>query len=264
MAASERSSRKRRRRSQPAHRTYKTRAIVLRGRSYGEADRILTLFTAQRGKIDAIAKGARRTKSHLAGRLEFGNEVLLGMHRGRNLDVVVSADTEQAHWPRLVHPDRFVHASVVVELVDAFCEPDLPLPEVYALLSGALRAVAVSGDAGALLPRFSLRLLDALGLAPPVDRCVRCGEPLGEAGWLDADEGGFACDRCRPAWHEAVRLNEDDLANLRAISRPRGSTSRAALHARPRIAAAIEAIVDAHLGRRPKARQQAAGLAGTS
>jgi len=61
---------------------------VLRGRPLGEADRILTLFTDERGKLDAVAKGVRRARSHLAGRLEFGTECAFGMHRGRSLDVI--------------------------------------------------------------------------------------------------------------------------------------------------------------------------------
>ena len=235
-------------------RSYKTSAIVLRGRTYGEADRILTLFTTERGKVDAIAKGVRRTKSHLAGRLEFANQVQLGMHRGRNLDVVVSADIEQAHWQHIVQPERFAAANLAIEMIDAFCEPDLPLPDVYALLSGALRAIGQSDEALALLPRFSLRLLAALGLAPPVDACVLCGASLaGRSAWLDADQGGFGGEECRVSWRDVQSLDERDVANLRALAAPAGGEVRPAVRARPRVAHAIEALVNHHLGRRPKA-----------
>ncbi len=157
------------------NRAYKTNAIVLRGRTYGEADRILTLFSTERGKMDAIAKGSRRTKSHLAGRLELGNEVALTMHRGRSLDVVVSAEIENAYWQNLMAPERYAAANLIIELVDAFCEPDLAMPDIYALLSGALRAIGRSDESLGLVPRFSLLLLGALGLAPPLDECVLCG-----------------------------------------------------------------------------------------
>jgi DNA repair protein RecO (recombination protein O) len=237
-----------------ASRTYKTSAIVLRGRTYGEADRILTLFTTERGKIDAIAKGARRTKSHLAGRLEFANEVALGMHRGRNLDVVVSAEIEYAHWQNLVAPERFAAANLIVELIDAFCEPDLPLPDVYALLSAGLRALGQSDDPMALVPRFSLRLLDALGLAPPVDACIRCGATLeAKTAWLDLEQGGFAGEECRVSWREVLSLDEPDMVNLRSVAAPAGGEVRAAMRANRRVAQAIEALVHHHLGRRPKA-----------
>jgi DNA repair protein RecO (recombination protein O) len=238
--------------SAPA-RSYKTSAVILRGRTYGEADRILTLFTSERGKMDAIAKGARRTKSHLAGRLEFGNEVQLGMHRGRNLDVVVSADIIDAHWQRLVQPERFAAASIVVELIDAFCEPDLAQPAIYSLLTGALRAIGQSDDPLALLPRFSMRLLDALGLAPPVDTCVHCGRSFTGGAWLDAEQGGFACKDCRVSWREMPALDADDMRNVQALAAAPGSEIAPALRARRNVAQAVEALVNHHLGRRPKA-----------
>jgi DNA repair protein RecO (recombination protein O) len=235
-------------------RAYKTSAIVLRGRAYGEADRILTLFTTERGKIDAIAKGVRRTKSHLAGRLEFASEVQLGMHRGRNLDVVVSAEIQYAHWQHLVAPEHFAAANLIVEMIDAFCEPDLPLPDVYALLSAALRALGQSDEPLALVPRFSFRLLDALGLAPPVDTCIRCGATLAaKSAWLDLEQGGFAGEECRVSWREVLTLDENDVLNLRSVAAPARGEVRAAMRANRRVGQAIEALVNHHLGRRPKA-----------
>jgi len=241
-------------------RSYKTAAIVLRGRTYGEADRILTLFSSERGKIDVIAKGSRRTKSHLAGRLELGNEVALTMHRGRNLDVVVSAEIEEAHWQRLVAPERYAAANLVVELVDAFCEPDLAMPDIYRLLTGVLRAIGRSDDPLGVVPRFSLLLLGALGLAPPVDSCIACGAAFsGNGAWLDQEQGGFGGEECRPSWRDAPLLTEEDMQNIRALASPRGSGA-AGLRATPAAARAIEALVNHHLGRRPKAGAHAAEL----
>src|SRR5579864_740130 len=241
-------------------RAYKTTAVVLRGRTYGEADRILTFFSTERGKMDAIAKGSRRTKSHLAGRLELGNEVALTMHRGRNLDVVVSAEIENAYWQNLVAPERYAAANLIVELVDEFCERDLAMPNVYALLTGALRAIGRSDDALSLVPRFSLRLLDALGLAPPVDTCIVCGVLLDGAAWLDQEQGGFAGEECRVAWRESLALEKADMDNLRALAAPRGD-ALAAVRATPAVARAIEALINHHLGRRPKAGAHAAEFA---
>jgi len=235
-------------------RSYKTSAVVLRGRTYGEADRILTLFTTERGKIDAIAKGVRRTKSHLTGRLEFASEVALGMHRGRNLDVIVSAEIEAAHWQNIVAPERFAAANVAIELIDAFCEPDLPLPDVYELLTGALRAIGSSDEPLGLLPRFSLLLLEALGLAPPVDACIRCGAQFaGKTAWLDLEQGGFSGEECRVSWRNVLSLDEADVANLRGLAAARGGEVRPTARSTRRVAQAIESLVNFHLGRRPKA-----------
>lgn len=243
--------------SAPA-RAYKATGVVLRARNLGEADRIVTLFTAEHGKRDAVAKGVRRQKSHLGGRFEFANEVCLTMHRGRNLDVIVSAEIVREHWRFIVEPPAFAAASAIAEMVDGFCEPDLPVPAVYALLTGALGAVAGRDDPLAVLPRFSLLLLDALGLAPPLEACVRCGAVLKRGAWLDAEQGGLAGPECREAWREALELTPGEIENMRALASWRGSRDRSALRAAPRVAKAIESLVSHHLGRRLKAGLYAA------
>jgi DNA repair protein RecO (recombination protein O) len=229
---------------------------VLRARPLGEADRIVTLFSTESGKLDAVAKGVRRAKSHLAGRLEFGNECELQMHRGRSLDVIVNADIVNAPWQSLVEPERFAVAQLVAELIDGFCEPGLALPDVYALLSGMLKAIAATDNPRALVPRFSLRLLSALGIEPPVDACVRCGRGFDDdRAWVDGESGGFICARCRERWRDLIELDADDLRNLAELVTPRGQRG-AGLGARPRVAQAIEALIVHHLGRRPKAALQ--------
>ncbi|MEO6835993.1 MAG: DNA repair protein RecO [Candidatus Tumulicola sp.] len=238
--------------AQPA-RAYKARGVVLRGRQLGEADRIFTLFTRERGKLDAVAKGVRRAKSHFAGRLEFGNECEFGMHRGRSLDVIVSAEILHAPWSKLVEPERYAVASLVAELMDAFCEPDLALPDAYELLTGMIEAVERSAQPRELLPRFSLRLLGVLGLAPPSDTCVRCGLPLGSgAAWLDAPAGGLIDQACRERWRDLPEFDPRDRENFRALGAAKRGAAPA-LRATPRVALGVEDLLAHHLGRRPKA-----------
>lgn len=227
--------------------------MILRGRQLGEADRIVTFFTLERGKLDAVAKGIRRPRSHFAGRLEQFNECDLLVHRGRSLDVVVSAEIRSARWSALVEPQRYAVAALLAELVDAFCEPDLAMEDVYELLVGAIAAVAASNAPRTLLPRFSLRLLEMLGLAPPLEHCVRCGGPLAKtAVRLDAQAGGLIDEPCRDRWQDLPQLEERDVANLRALARAKGDGSAAVL-ATPAAAAAVEELIAHHLGKRPKA-----------
>jgi DNA repair protein RecO (recombination protein O) len=226
--------------------------VVLRARQLGEADRILTLFTVERGKLAAVAKGIRRPRSHFGGRVEAFNECELLLHRGRSLDVIVSAEIRRGHWTQLVEPERYAVASVVAELIDTFCEPDLPLPDVYELLIGAIEAIAASPKPRALLARFSLRLLDLLGLAPPLANCVSCGAALPAAAvWLDAQAGGFVDGKCRQRGRDLAELGAADLQNLRRLAAPK--RGGAALIATPGAAAAVEELVTHHLGKRPKA-----------
>lgn len=234
-------------------RAYKTLGIVMRGRNLGEADKIYTLFTQDRGKIDAVAKGVRRAKSQLAGRLEFVTEAALTMHRGRNLDVITSAEIERAHWTSIVDPAAFATAHVVVELVDAFCEIDMAMPEIYALLRGVLAALAAASDPASLVPRFELRLLGALGLAPAADACVRCNGKLGDVtAWADLEAGGLACERCRPHGADALPLAPADIANFQRLAAGRTGPVKPVAAALPAAARAIDAFVTWHLGKRTK------------
>jgi len=228
----------------------------LRGRQLGEADRILTLFTLERGKLDAVAKGVRRSHSHFAGRLESFNECDFLMHRGRSLEVIVSAEIRQARWSQLVEPERYGVAAVVAELIDAFCEPDLALPDVYELVTAAIGAIATAPNPQALLPRFSLRLLEMLGLAPPLTTCVRCGKGL-SAGrlWLDAEAGGIVDECCRERWRDLPELEPGDVRNLRALALPKHGNA-ATLRATPAASLAVEELLAHHLGKRPKALAQ--------
>jgi DNA repair protein RecO (recombination protein O) len=243
-------------------RTYKTRGIVMRARNLGEADRIVTLFTEERGKLDAVAKGVRRAKSQVAGKLEFASEAMLGVHRGRSLDVIASAEIACSHWEALVDPGKFAVAHLLVELIDAFCEPDLAMPEVYALLQGALTALARTAEPLSLVPRFELRLLGALGLAPEAETCLRCGGALaGAAAWADLEAGGLTCARCRPHRADALALNAAEVDNFGALGASREGGRRAALLAAPAVARAVDAFVTHHLGKRLRSQALLADLA---
>ena len=233
-------------------RTYKTRAIVLRARNLGEADKIYTLFTQERGKIDAVGKGVRRANSRLAGKLEFMSEAALTMHRGRNLDIITGAEIGREHWNAIVAPAGFATAHVIAELVDAFCELDLAMPEIYALLRGVLRALGASNAPAGLVPRFQLRLLGALGFGPACDACVRCGRCFDDGAWADIEAGGLACEQCRPRSADALALNAAEVANFCALAAPPTGGPAPATFATPAAARAIDAFVNWHLGKRPR------------
>lgn len=231
-------------------RSFKARGIVLRARNLGEADRILTLFTLEHGKLDAVAKGVRRGRSKVGGRLEFGNDVALTLHRGRSLDVIVSSEILSEHWQALVEPQHFAVASAACEMVDALSEPGLAMPDVYALLLSMLAAIARSESPATLLPRFSMQLLEALGVAPPLDACVRCGNALGDSAWLDTEAGGLIDGACREPWRDMQKLDAAALRELHALATPRTQGKSAGVRAGPNVARAVELLVAHHLGRR--------------
>lgn len=171
-------------------------------RPLGEADRIVTLFSRERGKQSAVAKGARKTQSKFGARLDFFSRVALMLHEGKSLDVITSVQTVKAIWEQLVDPDAYAAASYVAETIDSLCEPDLAVPELYETLCEFQDALAERVDRDRLLAAADLRILSALGFAPELDACARCGAMLGQRplvggrAHLSPQAGGLLCTAC--------------------------------------------------------------------
>lgn len=176
----------------------KTEAVILRSLRYGEADRILHLYSPELGRIGAIAKGVRRAKSRFGGRLEPITRSALLLHRGRgDLYTITGADTVDA-YRRL----REQHASLdmAARACDAvgriFAEGD-PHPPVFHLLCNELALLdadpAHATHANQLA--FRLKLLVAAGLAPQLGACANCGEPDHLSAFSGA-AGGVVCSAC--------------------------------------------------------------------
>ncbi|MFI5274501.1 MAG: DNA repair protein RecO [Ktedonobacterales bacterium] len=189
-------------------RVYSTEAIPLRRMDYGEADRILTLFTPAFGKVRAIAKGARRTTSRLAGHLELFTRTQLLLATGRELDVVTQAEARERLDALRGGVWYATAAWYVSELVERFVEDRDPHPRLYTRFAWALRLLddlaareaageAVRARAWLALRYFELRLLDELGYRPALHLCAGCDTPLKpeEAGF-SAELGGALCGGC--------------------------------------------------------------------
>jgi DNA repair protein RecO (recombination protein O) len=194
----------------PQHsRVYATEAIVLRRTDFGEADRILTLFTPAYGKVRAIAKGVRRTTSRLAGHLEPFARTQLLLATGRELDIVTQAEARE----RLDHlRDDLWHATgawYTAELVDRFLQDADPHPQLYRRFTRTLALLdthaATPGEAAAparqrsrlALRHFELHLLDDLGYRPALHHCSGCDTPLKpEENGYNAELGGALCPAC--------------------------------------------------------------------
>jgi DNA repair protein RecO (recombination protein O) len=181
-------------------RALKTEAVVLRSMRYGEADRILHLYTPHRGRVSAIAKGVRRARSRFGGRLEPFFRLHIELHEGRGeLLTVTGAQTIDGH-ARLRGDGRALDAAArACDAVGRLFETSEPHPGVFnllcrqlALLDGPADGVA-STRAGALA--FRLKLLLAAGLAPQLGACASCGEPEHLVGF-SGSAGGVVCGAC--------------------------------------------------------------------
>ncbi|MGA8354463.1 MAG: DNA repair protein RecO [Solirubrobacteraceae bacterium] len=176
----------------------KTEAVVLRSIRYGEADRILHLYTPARGRLAAIAKGVRRTHSRFGGRLEPFFRIGIEMHEGRGeLMTVTGAQTVDAH-PRLRGDGAALHAAArACDAVARIFETAEPHPHVFNLLCRQLKLLdeqpLAARHAGSLA--FRLKLLHAAGLAPQLGACASCGEGEHLTGFSGA-AGGVVCGAC--------------------------------------------------------------------
>jgi DNA repair protein RecO (recombination protein O) len=190
----------------------KTEAIVLRSIRYAEADRILHLYTPRHGRLGAIAKGVRRSRSRFGARLEPFFHVRLVLHEGRgDLHTVTSADTVATHAPLREHSRTLDCAARACDAVARLFETTEPHPEVFMLLANELFLLS-SDAANAKLANglaFRLKLLLAAGILPQLATCAGCGEPAGLRGF-SAAAGGVVCSACEaaafPLGEEAYRF----------------------------------------------------------
>jgi DNA repair protein RecO (recombination protein O) len=219
---------------------YSAEAVVLRKVDYGEADRILTLFTRERGKLPAIAKAVRRAKSRMSGQLDVFSHGQMLLAEGRRMDVVTQFQRITRSDGLAADLPRGAAAAVVVEVADKVLEERHPQPELFEVVVGALDHLSQPWVSARLeLCDFLMRVLGELGYTPALADCARCGKPIGETGLgFSPIAGGVICADCNkselpspPISARAVkvlrvcaagdrdlffrlRLDEDDLAAL--------------------------------------------------
>jgi DNA repair protein RecO (recombination protein O) len=174
---------------------YRDHGIVLRTYKLGEADRIVSLITKDHGKVRAVAKGVRKTKSRFGGRLEPTRHVSLLLYEGRELDIISQAETVDHFRPVREDLDRLTRATAMLEAVDQIAQEQEVNPRLYQMLLGALRTLAAN-DTVLIVPAFFWKLLALEGLQPLLDACVTCGSE-DDLVAFDVDEGGVLCRGCR-------------------------------------------------------------------
>ncbi len=191
---------------------YRDEGIVLKTIKLGEADRIVTIFTRSHGKVRAVAKGVRKTKSRFGGRLEPFTLVDLLIYRGRNLDTITSADIRD-HF-KGVRDDypSYTCACALAELVEKITEERERAFSTYALLLGGLQTLA-DGRGDTVVPAFLVKLLSVSGYHPSLSVCAGCGRSGGLGGFSPA-MGGAVCRNCWGEDDEAFRLPGDRIALL--------------------------------------------------
>lgn len=198
--------------------TFKTEAVVLRSIRYGEADRVLHLYTPGHGRLGAVAKGVRRVKSRLGGRLEPLGRVQLVLHQGRGeLCTISQVDTVHAHAALRESREALERGAQACEAVLRLFDSTDPNPPAYNLLANEL--ALLDADPGracrAHALAFRLKLLLAAGFAPELASCASCGETEHLAGFSPS-AGGVVCGGCEagsfPLGEQAHRFMVEALA----------------------------------------------------
>ena len=186
---------------------YRDNAVVLRTYKLGEADRIIVMLSEHHGKVRAVAKGVRKTKSKFGARLEPLSHVRLLLYQGRELDIVSQAESVETLAPLVGDLDHITSGLALVEAVDQITMEREPAPHVYRMLVGALRTVA-ERSGPLVVASFYWKLLASEGVSPERDACVVCSAE-GPLVAFDMAHGGVLCRACRtgaPLTAEALGL----------------------------------------------------------
>ncbi|MEX2555904.1 MAG: DNA repair protein RecO [Actinomycetota bacterium] len=224
---------------------YPEQGIILRTMRLGEADRIVTLMTQGSGKVRAVAKGVRKTKSRFGGRLEPFTHVDVLLYRGRELDIVTQCEVISPF--RAVREDysRFAAGEAILEVTDKVAEERERNVRQFMLLLGALRALAGGEDPATVVDAFLLRTVSLAGFRPHLRACASCGRP-GPHDRFSIAAGGLVCETCRNA--SAVRVRESTVPYLTHLLEEEW-TSAVTSDARREASGLVRAYVEYHFDR---------------
>ena len=204
-------------------RTYRTEAIVLRRADFGEADRLLTVFTPHRGKLKLIAKGARKPTSRKSGHVELFSLGQFFVAMGRELDIVTQAETIEPFLPLREDLLRATYAYYFAELADAFTAERDENKLLFDLLKDGFGWLCVAGDGPAELAGslalaaryYELHLLALVGFQPQLFVCAECKKSLQpEANYFSAAQGSVFCQKCG---HDRVEMSELSVNALKVL-----------------------------------------------
>ena len=228
-------------------RLYRTEGVVLKRSDFGEADRLLVLFTPGFGKLRVLAKGVRKVPSRKAGHVEPFMRSRFLLARGRNLDIVTQAEAAETYLGLRGDLLRVTYAFYVVELVDAFTKEGEENQALYDLLIGTLQCLDAGHDPSLLARFFELRLLTYVGFRPELQRCVSCGvrhEP--GSVFFSPSEGGARCRQCGPEAPGLVELSLRAFKVLRYLQ-SREYEAAVGLRLRAETAREVEAVLHSYL-----------------
>jgi len=228
-------------------RSFRAEAVVLRHANWGEADRILTLYTREWGKLRVIVKGARKIRSRKAGHVEPFTHITLQLAKGRDIPIVTQVETLDAYLPLREDLLRTGYAAYMLELLDRFTyDEEGGNPSLFRLLTDSLERLCKGTEPWLCVRYYEMRLLDYLGFRPRLFECANCGREIqAEDQFFSPSAGGVVCPRCGMGLPGLWPIAVETLKYLRHFQRSSyGEASRA--RPAPEIQKNVETLMQAH------------------
>ncbi|NOH01453.1 MAG: DNA repair protein RecO [Chloroflexi bacterium] len=231
----------------PDFRSFRASAVVLRHSDWGEADRLLTLYTREHGMVRALAKGARKVTSRKAGHLQPFTHITIQLAKGRDLLIVTQVETVNAFLP--LHDDlvKTSYAAYVVELLLRFSyEDEGANPSLFRLLVETLGRIEKEPDSWLSIRYYEMRLLDAVGFRPRLFECANCGREIKpEDQFFSFTAGGVICPRCGERLKNPRRISLEALKYLRHFQRS-GYREASRAHPSPEVQKEAETLMQGY------------------
>lgn len=177
---------------------YKTSGIVIKQVNYGEADKILTILTRNYGKIQAIAKGARKTKNRFLACTQLFCYSDFIYYQGRNMAHINQCELRESFFKLRMNLEKLTYSSYVIELINAATQENEKEEKLFLLLIHTLNYLANNSqiDADLIVLTFQIKLMALTGYAPHLTDCVSCGKELQGNFRMSNKLGGLICPNC--------------------------------------------------------------------
>ena len=203
------------------NRNYVVDAVVMKHRPIGEADRLITFYTNTIGKVNAVARSARKPGSKFGGSLDLLNHVRVSLARGRSLDHVSESDVINSHREIKKNLDRMAQAIYVMELVDIFGEDRSANRDLFESTVSILNEYDTGIHLDFETLKFEMKLLKSTGFVPEFLVCVKCRSDLPpESHLFDSNSGGVLCEDCRHDVHgQTLMISISSMKILRNLQR---------------------------------------------
>jgi DNA repair protein RecO (recombination protein O) len=193
--------------------------VVIRTRDLGEADRVVTLYTREKGKLTAVAKGARRPRNRFASLAQVPVYGKFALFQGRGLGTLSQGELITSFKSVRADLTRTAYAMFLAELYDHMMEEGEPAPDLFSLLLSTLHVIdqPQSIDLETLFASFQLKFLALMGYGLQLDRCVRCGDDRESTPHVSPRLGGLICEACLPEAADAVHVSAGIVQIMRRL-----------------------------------------------